>query len=341
MIGNRYAIELVRLLESKNIPAQYVLQGTGLGWESLQNDEQKVRKHHMKKIIDNAIQLVPETDLGLQFGLRLNTNTHGILGYALMSCSNLREVFNVWLKYYKIAHEGLQLTMTSDGEKTVLAVDIPAESPEKHIFAVETLFASVYTTGKFLINEHLHGIELWLNYPPPAHAGKYEAVFSLKPHYDKPQCQLHIPEKLLGMRLASANTAAAKMYQQQCAEMLRTLSQRQGVARQVQKMMLERSGDFPRITQIAQQLHMSERTLRRKLNAEGTSFQDVLNDVRYNISCEYLRSMQLSIADIAELLGFADPSNFRRAFIQWAGMSPAAFRKASVEGEVLPKTASA
>ncbi|MGI9288420.1 MAG: helix-turn-helix transcriptional regulator, partial [Pseudomonadales bacterium] len=113
---------------------------------------------------------------------------------------------------------------------------------------------------------------------------------------------------------------------QQCDEMLRTMKQRQGTARKVQKLMLEHSGNFPRINDAAQQLHMSERTLRRKLAAENTSFQEVLNDVRYRIASEYLQSTMLSVADIADLLGFADPSNFRRAFMQWSGLSPAAYR---------------
>lgn len=330
MVGNRYAAELIRLLRAKDIPEACVLQGTGLVWDSLQSGKQTVHKRQMEQLIINAMRLAPDADLGLQFGKRLNTNTHGILGYALMSAANMREVVNVWLKYYKLNFADLSLSYRIVGDTSVLAVEI--NSPQNHIrqFMVEAVFASMYTTATFLLNEHLRGAEIWFDYQAPAHSARYFETFPIRVCFGKDQCQLRTPVTLLDTKLASANIAAARIYRQQCDEMLRTMKQRQGTARKVQKLMLEHSGSFPRIKEAAQQLHMSERTLRRKLAAENTSFQEVLNDVRYRIACEYLQSTMLSVADIADLLGFADPSNFRRAFLQWSGESPASFRNKSV-----------
>ncbi len=326
MIGNRYAAELVRLLKAKDIPESFVLQGTGLVWGSLQSGKQTVHKRQMNQLIVNAVRLAQEPDLGLQFGKRLNTNTHGILGYALMSSATMREVVNVWLKYYKINFADLNLIYRIAGDTALLAVDIRSEQNDIRLFMVEAVFASMYTTAAFLLNENLRGAEIWFDYPEPVHAAKYFDTFPIRVCFAKDQCQLRTPVTLLDARLASANTAAARIYGQQCDDMLSTMKQRRGTARKVQKLMLGHSGNFPRVNDAAQQLHMSERTLRRKLAAESTSFQEVLNDVRYRIACEYLQSTALPIADIADLLGFADPSNFRRAFMQWSGVSPAAFR---------------
>lgn len=326
MIGNRYAAELIRLLKAKDIPESFVLQGTGLVWDNLQSGKQTVHKRQMDQLIVNAIRLAQEPDLGLQFGKRLNTNTHGILGYALMSAATMREVVNVWLKYYKLNFADLDVIYRIVGDTSLLAVDIHSGQNDIRQFMVEAVFASMYTTAVFLLNENLRDAEIWFDYPEPAHAAKYFDTFPIRVSFAKEQCQLRTPVKLLDARLASANTAAARIYRQQCDEMLRTMKQRQGTARKVQKLMLEHSGNFPRINDAAQQLHMSERTLRRKLAAENTSFQEVLNDVRYRIASEYLQSTMLTVADIADLLGFADPSNFRRAFMQWSGVSPAAYR---------------
>ncbi|MFK7732690.1 MAG: AraC family transcriptional regulator ligand-binding domain-containing protein [Pseudomonadales bacterium] len=327
MIGNRYAAELIRLLQSKQITAETALQNTGLDWNKLRNGEQIVRKQHMHTLIANAHRLYDEPDLGLQFGRRLNTNTHGILGFALMSCSTLYELVQVWLKYHSINHSELRLEYRIEGETAVLEARLASDQTTSQIFAKEVLFASVYTTLSFLLNEDPDWAELCFDYPSPSYLNRYIEVFHQAPTFSQSQCQLRAPVELLSKPLPSANPAAARMYQQQCAEMLRTLTQRQGLARQVQKLLLEHHGDFPRIADLAAMLHMSERTLRRKLTAEGTSFQEVFNDVRFKLAGEYLESTNLSVADIADLLGFADPSNFRRAFIQWAELSPAQYRR--------------
>ncbi|MEM8496476.1 MAG: AraC family transcriptional regulator ligand-binding domain-containing protein [Pseudomonadota bacterium] len=328
MIGNRYAAELIRLLQSKQITAETALQNTGLDWNRLLNGEQIVRKQHMQTLIANANRLFGEPDLGLQFGRRLNTNTHGILGFALMSCSTLYELVQVWLKYHSINHSDLRLEYRIEGETAVLEARLASGQTASQTFAKEVLFASVYTTVSFLLNEDPDWAELCFDYPSPIYLNRYIEVFHQAPTFSQSQCQLRVPVALLSKPLPSANPAAARMYQQQCAEMLRTMTQRQGLARQVQKLLLEHHGDFPRIADLAQMLHMSERTLRRKLTAEGTSFQEVFNDVRFKLAAEYLESTNLSVADIADLLGFADPSNFRRAFIQWAEQSPAQYRRA-------------
>lgn len=328
MIGNRYAIELVQLLESKQVPADLVLQDTDLEWGKVQAGSQTVRKHHMQAIIRNSQQLVNEPDLGLQYGKRLNASTHGILGFALMNASSLSEMVQIWLRYHSINHPGLQLGYRVDSGIAVLGADIMNNDNSTHIFAKEVLFASVYSTLSFVLNERPGWTEFWFDYPEPAYADKYAEVFNAMPRFGQSQCQMRAPAQYLDRPLPAGNPASAKAYQQQCAEMLRTMRQRQGVAQKVQKLLLERSASFPKIAEIASLLLMSERTLRRRLDSEGTSFQEVYNDVRHRLATEYLRTTSLGVADISELLGFADPSNFRRAFIQWSGQSPAQFRKA-------------
>lgn len=328
MIGNRYAAELVRLLQTRQVAPQQTLQHTGLEWDQLQSGEQLVRKHHMKILVRNARQMFGTADLGLQYGRRLNTNTHGILGFAAMSCSTVHELIHTWLKYHSINHPDLDLNYRVEDGFAVLEAKLRSQNSSEQIFAKEVLFSSVYTTVGFLLNELPEWTELWFDYPEPQYLDSYSDVFQQSPKFSKSQCQMRIPLELLDKPLPSANPAAARIYQQQCAEMLRTMTQRHGLARQVQKLLLEHSANFPRISEVAGKLHMSERTLRRRLTAEGTSFQEVFNDVRCRLAGEYLDSTLLSVADIADLLGFADPSNFRRAFIQWSGRSPAQHRKA-------------
>lgn len=326
MLGNRYAIEWIKLIDSKNLPPHQLLANTGLEWAKVQSGEQIVRKAHFRKTLRTALEQINEPDLGLQFGRRLNANTHGILGFALMNCSTLNELVQVWLRYHSINHAELELSYRVDDSVARLISSLNGDAAEAR-FHKEVLFASVHTTAGFLLNESRPWADLHFDYPAPAYADRYRELFGNMPLFNQAVCQLRVPVGLLDKPLPRANAEASAMYQNRCAEMLATMTRRDGLAKKVQRLLLEQSGEFPRIAELAESLHISERTLRRKLTAEGTSFQEVFNDVRYRMAREYLEATQLSVADIADLLGFADPSNFRRAFIQWSNQSPAHYRK--------------
>ncbi len=81
-------------------------------------------------------------------------------------------------------------------------------------------------------------------------------------------------------------------------------------------MLLSSRGEFPSAPAIAKTLHMSERTLRRRLEAENTSYQTIVNDVRNHLARQYLADTDLSVADVGALIGFEDLSNFRQALPQ-------------------------
>jgi len=83
---------------------------------------------------------------------------------------------------------------------------------------------------------------------------------------------------------------------------------------------------YPEVADMAQQLHLSERTLKRRLQAEGTSYQQLLDQVRQRDAMKLLGNPALPIAQVAEAVGYADPANFARAFAKWTGLSPRDWR---------------
>ncbi len=88
---------------------------------------------------------------------------------------------------------------------------------------------------------------------------------------------------------------------------------------------------FPSLEQAASHFHMSPRTFRRRLSDEDVSFQKILDEVRQELAETYLRNPAISVNHTADLLGFHDVSNFRRAFIRWSGISPSEFKKQNLK----------
>lgn len=90
--------------------------------------------------------------------------------------------------------------------------------------------------------------------------------------------------------------------------------------------MLEKQSGFPSLTVMARLLHVTPRTLHRRLLQEQTSYKDIIEDVRHTLAVEYLKSSHLSVQEISYLLGYSDMANFRRTFKRWENVAPSLFR---------------
>ncbi len=126
--------------------------------------------------------------------------------------------------------------------------------------------------------------------------------------------------------MALANPATVQMCEQQCEALLATLDVQEGLLPRLRRLLLARPGEFPDLDSVARALHTSGRSLRRHLASQGTSYQQVLDEVRKRLALQYLSTTHLPLQEIAYLLGFNDASNFRRAFRKWTGRMPSDYR---------------
>jgi AraC-like DNA-binding protein len=134
-----------------------------------------------------------------------------------------------------------------------------------------------------------------------------------------------LSHRMLDLPLKTSDPRAFRLADAMCErELLRLHAGRSWVAR-VQRILHETRVGFPSLHQTARQLHVTPRTLHRRLTAEGTSFRAVLDDVRHRAAVEQLRSGEATIQEVAYLLGYSDPANFRRAFRRWTGSPPSAY----------------
>jgi len=109
--------------------------------------------------------------------------------------------------------------------------------------------------------------------------------------------------------------------------MLRGLDSVEKTTAAVRQQLMESAGEFLDIAQVAERLHVSERTLRRRLEAESTSFRATFEEIRDLLAREYLVETELTVAEIAHLLDYAETVNFRRAFVRWNGVTPSEYRQ--------------
>ena len=319
---------LVKLGEDKGIEQSALLANTNIAPAALSDPKARLTYQQMIVLSTNALKLYPEPTLGLELGHAININQFGMLGYAILSCANVRQALRLGLKYHSLVDPAFNFEINEQDDIT--SIRLTSHIPIDYLYhiACDIFIANFITLGQFLTGLNILPDEIRINRPKPEHAQLYNDYFPGCPIlWDQPRTELMFPTHLMDTPTILADEATAKMAESQCAEVLERLGPKEGIVVKVRRVLLSRPGHFPAIEIVASQLATSTRTLSRSLQEVGTSYQKILDEVRKEMAIEYLATSSLPIEEIAALIGYNDPSNFRKAFKRWTDHPPSYYRR--------------
>lgn len=283
---------------------------------------------HRALLLD-AQRMTGNSGLGLDLGLHRSLPTYDQLVYLLMSSSTLREATEVGLRYqnYPGRFSGNEIitTFSELNGHGRYEVSIKEGLGELRLLMVEDVLSSIMTTARWVIGRPLPTLKLLCDYPKPPHFEKYQAIFNCPVQFNAPTIQLIFDANVLDEPLPNASPQSAKLYAALCEE--RSIAHQRGdVAWKLCQLILQDPATPPSMTEAAETLHYSPRTLRRKLNSEGWQYQQLIDQIRSIRARRALSDPTLSITEVALQVGYADHSGFLRAFRKWTGMTPSEFR---------------
>jgi len=277
-------------------------------------------------MLEAATKLPGNPCLAVNLGQAITIDSYETLGFALMTCANMRESTALWLRYGKIFDAPLwEIHEHEDG--LLLRLKLNLGTPSQQKIAAELCFSQVSAIGSSLYRGQINGAKIHFKFPKPAHASNYLSALNASLYFDCEHNELFIPNDVLDTPVKTADASNHVVFNMQCEEMLNGLSSAEETTSAVRQLLMESAGNFFDIPQVAERLHMSERTLRRRLKDESTSFKAVLEEIKNLLAKKYLSQTDLSVADIAHMLDYAETVNFRRAFRRWNGVIPSHFRQ--------------
>jgi AraC-like DNA-binding protein len=252
-------------------------------------------------------------------------------GYALLSSATMREFFDLGVKFHRLATPTLSIQWREDPDAAVWFFPeqfISAPTPELRRFLLEQQFAQHVTHMKDCVGAACVPIRLLASYPVPEHAPLYQRFLDCPVAFEQPACELHYPLSVLDRSPQLSHKITSRILQETCDRLIGSAKTSTGVAGETYQILVRTPGHFPDMEEVADALHMTTRKHRRKLEAEGTSFAEIFDDVRSSLATEYLQTTRMKTEDISALLGFGDCANFRHAFKRWTGKTPAECRRA-------------
>lgn len=313
---------LVEVLAEQGIAPQDSLKGSGVDADQLYDTATLTSVRQYAAVCKNAMALSRDPATPFEVGSRLHLAAYGMYGYALMSCLSLRDYFRLGVKYHRLATPTLTIVWTEYPDKMVWTFpDAFISSPSRELgeFLIEQQFTQHVTHLQDVAGHSCPPVKACFSYPAPAYADIYPKYLGCPCHFGQEQCELVYDSAILEQRPHLANRHSAALIQEICDRLIGQAKTSTGASGEVYQILMRKPGEFPNMDAVAQALKMTSRTLRRRLEAEGTSFVAIVDDVRCSLATEYLKTTKMSTEDIAMLLGFSDAANFRRALKRWTG----------------------
>jgi AraC-like DNA-binding protein len=320
---------LVSALVEKGVPAADALAGSGLTEGRLNAAATRVSYKQMLTAFRNALRLSPDPALALLAGQHMHITAYGMYGYALLSSRTHADGVEFAVRHHRVMGPAADMSFRQTDDEVIFSyqpVIAPDPTDELYRFVTEFQLSSHLTITTDLYGASFRLSQVRLSYPAPKHAPMYRKVFRCPVHFRQPVDELRFSRRWLAKPMPYADPITNAMAREMCEKSLAEIDQAEGMAGAIRRILIEHPGRFPSIAAMADELKLNARTLRRKLDAEETSYRVILAEVRMRLAIGYLRQTNMANEEIASRLGYSDSANFRHAFTRWTNKNPSDFR---------------
>lgn len=322
---------LLEFGDSLHLQRSRLLAGTGLTLTRLADVNGVVTPKEEMGVITNLLGQMPEpAGAGLVVGLRHQLTAYGILGYGLMSSATVRDAMILASRFLPLTYTFVKIGFFREGKQSLVVFGVPEGLPPAvQRFVVERAMAATSRVIADMTEETLVLDSFDLEYPAPLKpaADLPDRVLGAAIRYGAQFNALRFPFAQLERALPGANPSTAAMCERLCQELIsqrRTTLTTAMIVRDFLK--AAPAGSLLVLGDLAGKLNISERTLKRKLQAESTSFSDLQAETLRE-RAQQLLAGEMSLTQIAEVLGFADLSTFSQAYKRWTGVAPSVSRE--------------
>ena len=315
---------LAETLRHCDIDPAPLFSQAGIDLASTGDPDARFPTHRMQDLWRLAIEASGNPCLGLLAARQFQpAGLHG-LGLA---CDTLLDALHRLVRYSRFINPAPDFRVEVHTGSTDLVTAMPDIFPDFVHAALDLGMAVFLRMCQITAGQPLLPVHTALQRPVPPCEDEFIEMFGPSIEYDAPENRLCLDTDLVNRPLGMANPELARINDQTVVDYLARFD-RSSIAMQVRSKIIEQLPDgMPKQEHIADTLHVSLRSLQRRLKEEETSFKDVLEDTRQSLAQQYLREHHRSIGEITYLLGFSEPSNFTRAFKRWTGKTPVEFRE--------------
>jgi AraC-like DNA-binding protein len=322
-----WAVVIWRALEARGIAPRPVFVRAGVESDQLHVAGARIPLPAMTRLWELAVEVTGDPCFGVSAGQQVHLTTLHALGYAWLASRTLREALDRFMRFTRLVSTALTLRTVAVGSEVKLGIDTVSRALPVSLAAADAAAVAVITMCRTSYGESFRPLSVRLRRPCPSCEQQFATFFRAPIVYDAPDITLVFAAADLNRVLPTGNAELARAADEVILRYLARFDREDVVTQvRIQLMDLLPSGQTS-ARHVAESLHLSERSLQRKLAEHGTSLAQLREDTRRELANQYVRNSRFSVGEITYMLGFSEPASFTRAFHRWNGMSPSAYRR--------------
>ncbi len=334
-----WTLTVVRALDARGVDGRAVGARAGIDVATLDEPDRRHPIATTTRLWRLAVETTHDPCFGLWASRFVTPTTFHALSFAVFASRTLREAFHRFGRYGDLVSEAARFELLDAGERVDFRLVVPDGPGRPADEAIDAIVSLVARTARMLSEGKVMPVAVRLKRPQPSPCEAFAKVFRAPVRFAERENVLEFAAGDLDERLPAGNVELARQNDEVVARHLARIESAR-VCSRLRSWFIDRlpAGE-PGEEAAARSLGMSLRNLQRRLEEEGTTYRDALNETRREIARARLEEGRTSVTEIAFLLGFADTSSFSRAFRRWTGVSPRAYLRgrASTTEEVARK----
>jgi AraC-like DNA-binding protein len=294
----------------------------------LYDSEARIELAEFARLAEVGIALSGKPSFGLCVVEQLSHGSMGLLAHLMSHAQTARTALATATQFADLVIDGLRLPAHDDGDDFIIRCVIPRSTPLCDRVLMEMVMVGMVRLFEVFMGARVAPRRVAFEHAAPAYQGEYERLFGGNVLFGQPESAITFERELADRRYIHEHS---ELFGVLHAEAERKLAGIKAGGRVVERLRRYLSGlphsQLPSMSDAACQLAMSERSLRRHLAAEGTSYRELVHLQLERSALQLLRDPRLSIKEIASSLGFVNAAAFTSAFKRWTGATPGEYRR--------------
>ncbi len=326
-ISSHYARSILASAGRLGMDQEQLMEEAGLNRVILESEQLRITPNQFARLM-RAFWRASDDEF---LGMGSQPSRHGV--FTLMSkqavhCQNLRAVYHHISHFYNLLADALTLNLSIEGDEVRFSMRLTKPELDPSHSLCEFLMLIWHRFPSWLIGQRIPLKAIHLAHPAPDHTGEYRLLFPCPAHFDQPETCLVFDSDILSAPVVQTPKSLRAYLRRVPLDWFMRQAYYPAYTRRVLDHLEQEDGLLnTSMESIADDMHVTTRTLRRKLTEEGTTFQELKDGVRRDTAIHFLSRPSLPISEISRKLGFSEPAAFTRAFKQWTGVTPKAFRQ--------------